>query len=238
MDSFDIGKWVMKLITTSRSYFTLLEFVSDEHSFHSYTNQQVVYSSSKDTEELIELKMEESPHKEDFQKMISDDIEHALENYSNQLIVILATYIETMHSEFFQSLFNFNNKLIYDYLFSNSDHKDFNILNLIFDAESKDEIIEQLINKAKKNVVNGSLKKINERILKMTEYQIDKTIIDSIQLDILDNRNMIIHESKAIKIKDDEIKTYFELTEKYLFELGNACKKCGSSYVDQANWLK
>ncbi|MDD2829475.1 MAG: hypothetical protein PHW18_07880 [Sulfuricurvum sp.] len=238
MGSFDIGKWVMKLMTTSHSYFTLLEFANDKHTFHSYTNQKVIYSSSNDTDELIELKMEESPHKEDFQKMISDEIDHALENYSNQLVVILATYIETMHSEFFQSLFNYNNKLIYDYLFSNNDNKDFNILNLIFDAESKDEIIEQLINKAKKNIVNGSLKKINERILKMTEYQIDKTIIDSIQLDILDNRNMIIHESKVIKIKDDEIKIYFKLTEKYLFELGNACKKCGSSYIDQANWLK
>lgn len=238
MGNFDIGKWVMKLMTTSQSYFTLLEFSNDQHTFHSYTNQKVVYSSSNDTDELLELSMEESPHKEDFQKMISDEIDHALENYSNQLIVILATYIETMHSEFFHSLFNYNNKLIYDYLHSNSDNKDFNILNLIFDAESKDEIIEQLISKAKKNVVNGSLKKINERIFKMTEYQIDKTIIDSIQLDILDSRNMIIHESKAINIKDNAIKTYFELTEKYLFELGNACKKCGASYADQANWLK
>lgn len=238
MNSFDIGKWVMKLMTTSRSYFTLLEFTNDEHTFHSYTNQKVVYSSSNDTVELIELKMEKSPHKEDFQQMIFDDIEHSLENYSNQLIVILATYIETMHSEFFQSLFNHNNKLIYDYLFSNNEYKELNILNLIFEAESKNEIIEQLISKAKKNVVNGSLKKINDRILKITEYQIEKKIIDSIQLNIIDNRNMIIHESKNIKIKDEEIKSYFELTEQYLFELGNACKKYGSSYIDQAYWLK
>ena len=36
-----------------------------------------------ETDELLELSMEESPHKEDFQKMISDEIDHALENYSN-----------------------------------------------------------------------------------------------------------------------------------------------------------
>ncbi|WP_419783041.1 hypothetical protein [Malaciobacter marinus] len=97
--------------------------------------------------------------------------------------------------------------------------------------------MNKLINIAKNNVVNGSLKKINDRILKMTKYQIDNKLIDTIQSDIFDKRNLIVHKAESQKISEENIQNYFQLTENYLFELGRACKKIGAPYHDQANWL-
>ncbi|WP_345984365.1 hypothetical protein WCX49_06925 [Sulfurimonas sp. HSL-1656] len=236
MNSFDIGKWVVKLINTSRSYFDLLEFVFDEDAFSTYTRKKSIYRSSPEHIGLIEVI--DSVHKEYFTREIQDGIEHAIQNYSNQMIVILATYIETIHSEFFQSLFSNNNMLIYDYASTNNDHNGYIKLNFIFDADSKEEIINNLITIAKKNILNGSLRKINERIFKITKYQIDQQLIDSIQSDILDKRNAIVHESIASMIRKEDIDYYFELTEKYLFELGKACKKSGASCIDQSGWLE
>ncbi len=38
-------------------------------------------------------------------------------------------------------------------------------------------------------------------------------------------------------IEKEEIKLYFELVEKYLLELGRACKKSGILYDNQGNWI-
>jgi hypothetical protein len=234
MFSFDIGKWVLKLLNTSNSYFDLLEFVNDKDAFKSHTEKRTIYSSSINSEEIIEINIKDSEYKKYFIHEIKTAIEHSMENYSNQMIVILATYIETMHSEFFYSIFTKNNKLIYDYITEHEHVK----LNLIFDSKDKDEIIDKLINIAKKNIINGSLKKINERIFKITKYKIDINLIESIQTNILDKRNLIVHESTLLIISEEELHKYFNLIEKYLIELGKACKRNGAYYIDQGNWLE
>ena len=71
----------------------------------------------------------------------------------------------------------------------------------------------------------------------MTKYQIDKNLINSIQTDILDKRNTIVHEDKLSRINRVDIENYFELTEKYILALGSACKKSNIPYIDQANWV-
>lgn len=235
MDGFDIGKWVMKLLNTSSSYSTLLDFINDEKAFEEHTNNKNVYTTSPETGKLIVDK--NSQIKEYFNQEIKNDIEQSIDIYSNQILVILATYIETIHSEFFHTLFSKNNNLMYDYISQNQEHNGYVKINLLFESNSKSEIIDKLINTAKNNVVNGSLKKINDRIFKMTKYQIDSTLINTIQSDIFDKRNLIVHEAESNKITKENIKNYFQLTENYLFELGHACKKIGAPYHDQANWL-
>ncbi|UXC28335.1 hypothetical protein N3114_06535 [Aliarcobacter butzleri] len=234
MFSFDIGKWILKLLNTSNSYFDLLKFVNDKDAFKSHTEKRTIYSASINSEEIVKINIKDSEYKTYFIHEIKTAIEHSMENYSNQMVVILATYIETMHSEFFHSIFTKNNKLIYDYITENEHVK----LNLIFDSKDKDEIIDRLINIAKKNIINGSLKKIIERIFKITKYKIDIKLIESIQKNIIDKRNLIVHESTLITINEEELHKYFNLIEKYLLELGKACKKNGAYYVDQANWLE
>ncbi|NOQ31046.1 MAG: hypothetical protein GQ570_08000 [Helicobacteraceae bacterium] len=236
MYDFDIGKWVVKLMDTSHSYFTLLKFVNDKDAFSSHTDNLRIYTTSSDDNELIIQK--DSIHKEYFTSEMKKNIEQAVESYSNQMLVILATYIETINLEFFETLFTKNNQLIFDYTTNNDEHNGYIKLNLLFDSNSKDEIIQKLILTSKNNAVNGSLKRVSERIFKLTKYQISKKLIDSIQSEIFDKRNSIVHESENHMIKKENIESYFQLTEKYLFELGKACKKIGAPYLDQANWLE
>ena len=234
MYSFDIGKWIMKLMYSSSSFFTLLDFARDKDAFTAYMNNLSVYKYSNDGS-VIEHN--DTLIKNSFAKELKKEVEHSLENYSNQIIVILSTYIETIHSEFFEGVFRKNNQFIYEYISDSKKKKGYIRLNLIFESKSKDEIIDYLIIQAKKNVVNGSLEKINQRIFKLTKYKIEKQLIKEIQLNILDKRNSIVHEANSPMIEKEEIKLYFELVEKYLLELGRACKKSGILYDNQGNWI-
>ncbi|WP_455756781.1 hypothetical protein [Sulfurimonas sp.] len=234
MFSFDLGKWIIKLIETSNSYFTLLELLNDKDAFNTYFNKKTVYDSTVQAH----INITNSKAREMFKESTYNDVQHALDIYSNQLIVLLATYIETINSEFFQAVFEQNNRLIYDYVSQSDNNKGLINLNLIFDYKSKNEIIEQLIIKAKKNIVNGSLKKISERILKTTKYKINDKLISSLQIGIFDKRNAIVHESKSIIVKQEDIHLYFQLIDKYLLELGKACLKSNTNYYDPTNLLQ
>lgn len=231
---FDIGKWVMKLIYTNNSYSTLLEFTNDNDTFDTYMHNKSVYIGSEDGELIVN---EDQSSKVHFANELKNEVLHAIENYSNQMVIILATYIETMHSDFFESIFIKNNKLIYQYASDSPDKKGYVKVNLIIDSNSKDEIINRLIIVAKKNIVNGSLEKINQKIKTITKYQIDTKLAKEVQLNILNKRNMIIHEAASPMINKNDIDYYFELVEKYLFELGSAAKKYKAPIIDQSNWL-
>jgi len=234
MYSFDIGKWVMKLIYSSSSFMTLIDFSRDKDAFNAYMNNLSFYKYENDGSIM---ESDDITVKKSFEKNLKEEVEHSLQNYSNQTIVMLSTYIETMHSEFFEGVFRKNNQFIYEYVSDSKDKKGFIRLNLIFESESKEEIIDNLIIQAKKNVVNGSLERINQRIFKLTKYKIDKQLIQDIQLNILDKRNNIVHEASSPMIEKEEITLYFGLVEKYLFELGRACKKSGVLYDNQGDWI-
>lgn len=231
----DLGKWVFKLINTYRSYENLLNFVNDQDAFNTHFNNKVVYKYELENFEIIS--MNDYTNKKYFEDSIKETINEAIDNYSNQMIVILAAYIETIQSEFFKSLFYRHNSFIYDFISNNSEQKGYVHLNMILDSESKDEILDKLIYNAIKNITNGSLKKINERVLKITKYQIDTNLSEDIQKRIINKRNDIVHESKSIVIDDDEIKSLFDLAEKYLIELGYICKKANIPYLDQSDLL-
>lgn len=219
INEFDIGKWVVKLLNTSQSYFRLLDFIYDEEAFELHTNNRIIYSGTKNNFEIIQMReMDDLVTKRYLTDGLREDLEHAIDNYSNQIIVILATYLETIHSEFFQSLFSKNNKFIYNYASDSIEHRGYIKMDLILDSQSKDDMMDKLIKNAKKNILNGSLKKINEKIFKITKYQIEKKLIDDIQNKIVDRRNDIVHEAKASMIKSEEISILFDLIEKYLFE--------------------
>ena len=80
MNSFDIGKWVMKLLNTSSSYFILLDFINDEKAFEEHANNKNIYSASSETGKLIINK--NSQHKEYFIQEIKNDIEQSINTYS------------------------------------------------------------------------------------------------------------------------------------------------------------
>jgi len=141
MNSFDIGKWVLKLLNTSNAYYDLLIFVNDKDAFTKHAHKRELYHSKSGDIEIIAI--EDSIHKENFIKVIQEGIEHSIDNYSNQMIVILATYIETIHSEFFETVFSNNHKLIYDYVSQNNNDSGYVKLNLIFESKTKDEIINK-----------------------------------------------------------------------------------------------
>jgi len=237
-NSFDIGKWVMKLLETTGSYRDLVNFVNDKEAFLKHAHQKKIYCATEDDNNIEIVSIKDSEHKEDFIQVIQEGIEHSIDNYSNQMVVILATYIETIHSDFFRALFTNNPQLIYNHISQNNSHPGYVHLNLILESKSRDEIIDNLIIHAVKNISTGSLRKVNEKIYKITNYNIDKNLIKSMQVNILDKRNNIVHENKLSRITQENIEDYFELVHNYILSLAKACEKNNIPYIDQANWLK
>ncbi|MGE4383431.1 MAG: hypothetical protein AB7D41_09525 [Arcobacter sp.] len=79
--------------------------------------------------------------------------------------------------------------------------------------------------------------KIAERINKLTKFNIDSSLIISIQSNVLDRRNSIIHESEGFLIEEEDIVNCINDIENYLVALGKASKKISLPYIDQANLL-
>lgn len=235
MNSFDMGKWTIKLLDINSVYKALSYYVFDEKALDVHINNYDIYKFGNNNDEIKKFKLSEIENKNDFYANIKMDIESSFEFYSSQTIVLLATYLENINIEFFENIFTQKNELIYNFV--ESEKKGYVKLNLILKSNNKDEIINELINIAKKNAVNGSLEKISERIFQLTKYSIDKELINLIQKNILDRRNSIIHESVSIKIEEDEIIKYINLIEKYLVILGNICREKSLPYNDPANLL-
>ena len=200
-----------------------------------HINNYQIYRFDEGDDDMKSLKLSESENKDEFYNNIKMDIESSFEIYSTHTIVLLATYLENMNMEFFENLFNQRNELIYNYL--GNEKKGYIKLDLILKSENKEEIIRELISTAKKNVSNGSLVKIAERINQLTKYNIDSSLIKSIQSNILDRRNLIIHESAGFLIEEKDIVNCINDIENYLVALGKASKKMSLPYIDQANLL-
>lgn len=233
---FDMGKWTLKLLNINSVYKALSYYVNDEKALGMHINDYQIYRFDTGDNEMKSLKLSESEDKDEFYNNIKMDIESSFEIYSTHTIVLLATYLENMNIEFFENLFNQRNELIYNYL--DNEKKGYIKLDLILKSENKDEIINELISTAKKNVANGSLVKIAERINQLTKFNIDNNLIKSIQSNILDRRNSIIHESTGFLIEEEYIVKCINDIENYLIALGKATRKMSLPYLDQANLLE
>jgi hypothetical protein len=231
---FDMGKWTLKLLNINGVYKALSYYVNDEKALDVHINDYQIYRFDE-SNDIKCLKLSESENKDEFYNNIKMDIESSFEIYSTHTIVLLATYLENMNMEFFENLFNQRNELILNYL--DNEKKGYIKLDLILKSENKEEVIRKLISTAKKNVSNGSLAKIAERINKLTKFNIDSSLIKSIQSNILDRRNSIIHESESFLIEEDDIVNCINDIENYLVALGKASKKMSLPYIDQANLL-
>lgn len=235
MNSFDMGKWTIKLLNINSVYKALDCYVSDEKALGMHINNYDIYKFEDGDDDIKKLKLSEFEYKDDFYANIKMDIESSFEFYSSQIIVLLATYLENINIEFFENIFINKNELIHNFI--ESEKKGYIKLDLVLKSVSKDEIINELINIAKKNAVNGSFEKIRERIFQLTKYNIDKKLIELIQKNILDKRNSIIHESTSFKMKSDKITECINLVENYLIVLGTVCKEKSLPYNDPANLL-
>lgn len=231
---FDMGKWTLKLLNINGVYKALSYYVNDEKALDVHINDYQIYRFDE-SDDIKCLKLSESENKDEFYNNIKMDIESSFEIYSTHTIVLLATYLENMNMEFFENLFNQRNELILNYL--DNEKKGYIKLDLILKSENKEEVIRKLISTAKKNVSNGSLAKIAERINKLTKFNIDSSLIKSIQSNILDRRNSIIHESESFLIEEEDIVNCINDIENYLVALGKASKKMSLPYIDQANLL-
>lgn len=170
-----------------------------------------------------------------FNELIEKDLQNAVTILSRQMIVLAATYIEVILSEFIVSVFQNNPERMYDFLvLGDSEKGKGNVaLKEILAATSKEELIGHLANRAVNQAITGKFTKIISRIKIISSCEIDESLGEVIEL-----RNKIVHESIEPVINEDEVVSIFSNIENMLFKIGKSALENGIEVEDELGLLE
>jgi hypothetical protein len=229
---FELGKWLAKLLYTHSSYKELRNFVLDAEAFTEYIKTRTLHTSKENEESEI---INESYIRKILEEHTKRAIEDALDHYSRQMIVTTATYCEAILSEFFNNFFTYNQESMHDYINDESAKigRGYIKISEVLSKDNIEEIKRELVVRATKNAVGGSLETISIRIHKLTKQQVAKDLVKGIQ-GMLNVRNSIVHEDDELEITAKNVEKAFSLAEDLLKVLGKISKKINLPYYDPA----
>jgi hypothetical protein len=131
------------------------------------------------------------------------------EIFIGQMIVLLVTYLELMISEYLEVLFAKHPMRMHEFLISNRQGLTLNgkvDLQEIINAESKDEIIDNLSKVAAMNATFGKFEVTLARLERLSNSKIRETQRENL-LFLVEYRNKIVHEAFH---SDNDDKCFFE----------------------------
>nr|WP_306220810.1 HEPN domain-containing protein [Cohnella sp. WQ 127256] len=199
------------------NYENLLDYINDDDALRIFTNKMGYRINDDGGYEHIPL---DSEDRGDWHKYTKSNLTQTVNVMNNQIIVYMATIVETSMYDFFLCIFKKepNRILSLTQLFDDG------IADLGFSFsdflkyESKDDYINEMANRASQKCNSGKIKSVFKRIKDITGLQIPNTISNAI-IELVRLRNEIVHERITHDLKYDILKSYSDELEKLLFSL-------------------
>jgi hypothetical protein len=162
------------------------------------------------------------------------DIAHQV--YLRQLIVLAATYIELILTDFFRCLFRAH-PLRMNQVLPPHDKKSAAIpLNEIVEALSKDELLTRLAARAANVKGNGEIDKIVERLTTDCRVPLHRPLVEDLtSLKVM--RNRIVHEDPDEQITVEQVHNYFGMILYLLYVLGQVADHYAVPYWDDVGFV-
>ncbi|MDP2302069.1 MAG: HEPN domain-containing protein [Ignavibacteria bacterium] len=219
MKTFDIGNWHGKLLFTPGYYEELYSYVKNEDARQEYSKSISVYNAEGDKTSLFNYE------NETIKQTYLQQLDRAMLDYSNMMILTLSSYIEIIIQDFFESFFDSQPETMYEYLpnLNNDKMKGYVDLETILNTNNYDELKSILSVRAATNANKGTFKSIMKRLEKLSKHEFNETLI--VELDnLVHRRNKIVHEDRTFEIDQTIIKNVVENVLNLLRELGKICK--------------
>ncbi len=229
---FDIGDWQGRFIFTPSYYVKVVSILKDNEIINKSFEGIVVVNENGETSDIPDWAKHHlfEHHKQ--------EINLGAEIFSQQMIIVVSTYIESLVQEFCEVLFIRHPKRMYSYLVLSDDKNEKTTikgqvsLKMIVAKTSKEELIRELAKQAAKELISKSWKKAFDEINNISGKRKISTSIKKEILKILELRNKIIHENASFDIDEGIVNKAFTDAGVLLEELANILKDNNVPYSD------
>jgi len=218
MIEFNIDGWFASLMLTPDDYSHLQYYVNNNEARRIYLKSINITmvdlrKEKKDDQDVIIYDYDSDEYK----KTYLDLIDSAFYRYSNQMLVILSSYLELIIQEFFEVFFYHKpNKMKNTYAYLD--------IESLLKTESKKELITILSKIAATNATKGGLKSKIEKIEKLFKVSIDEKLKNNL-ITLIKHRNKIVHDNSLFDVNYDIINRTSDNIVAILKELGLILKR-------------
>lgn len=232
MNNFNLTYWRTKFEQCYSSFHYLYEYAKNRNTIleHIKSLKITEIRSDGDHEKLLDS-LEEGA-KTFFNDDAIQNIEQALSIFSDQLIVLFVSIMDSMLIDFISCIFLNSTKSFFNVL-NKEEYKDISRIHLIdiYNSTSKDELLAGHSEKISKRFLSGPMKEVFKRIEKLSDYRILDEKKNNI-IELYDLRNRIVHELKQSNISVDRINFYYEVCNSFVDETGKILTKMKISFDD------
>lgn len=222
---FNVGIWFSKFFFTNIQHKELNNFLNNTEAKQAYFNtiETTLYKDDK----IIKNEKDNKFHMS-MLSSLNNDILKGQKVVNCYIIVFLCSIFEAMLEDFFYTLFR-NRPELLNYC---ENKKMINIkLSELIQYNSKDEYITDLCKKAAYQCNTGKLSLIFKRIKELTKKEISVSNYTKC-LEIIELRNLVVHENKVHEIKLKQTEEYSETFTKILRELSEIMKKLNIGLIN------
>lgn len=196
---FDADKWRSLIEEHLSAYICLLEYITNKSALevHSQTIKEEFLSKSKRSQ-ILKMLMDHAEKNGKDSFLVWGRISNIHESfiiYMRQSIVVLASFVEGVITNFYYCVFCKYPERMYDFIHSdqNQNIKGKVDLKKILSLPNKDLLLFQLASDASKNAANGEYKSVLKRLSDITKGTVTPEETGKI-FEIFDIRNKIVHE--------------------------------------------
>ncbi len=224
--SFQHDIWITSLDEQIQAYTYLIDILEDKIAMETYLSNRVA--------KIGQFEEQEGKNKwpENLKKYVASSafqmsVPEAINTYSRQMIVVAASYLENIISNFFAALFYKYPNRMYDFVGKNDNESKGKVdLHDVLNANSKDEMLVSLAKQAASNAVQGKNKIVINRLDNLCDKNLDPILLKRVA-EVFEQRNQILHELSESEVKPKDVQVVFELVELFLHDLMKTANKLG-----------
>ena len=212
MTEFNLENWYTTLLLFPEYFYSLRNYVNNEDSRMMYLKSIKIITAKGNLDNIKDNNSDEVSiydyNNYGSKKFILDNLEVAFYHYSNQIFVILSSYMELILQDFFETLFFHKPELMYEFVNSDSKNKlrGYVKLDLILKSESIDKLKGKLSITAASNANKGSIVNIIKRVETIGKKTLDKKVQTNLEI-LIKHRNQVVHEGKLFNVDGALIKS-------------------------------
>ena len=227
---FDAVKWRIRVDENFSAYRGLLEFVVDDSAIAAHEQTIKEDLKSKSNERPFLKKMLDFAEKRGNNKLFigmrTAHVYKSFEIYSRQSLVVLASFLEGVITNFFYCVFCKHPNRMYNFISSGSNQNIIGKIDLkkILSFSNIEDLLFDLASEASNNASSGDYKSVLKRLVEITKGAVtleeaNKTI------QIIEIRNRIVHELSQEEIDPELVANSFNSVIEFITCLENAAKK-------------
>lgn len=232
MSKYNISYWHSKLTQCFSGFVTLYNYAQNNEAIREHVNSFEITDIGTKGETIIPITSIDEEGQNFFIDTTTKSIESALLIFSDQMIVVFVSIMDSMLSELIQHMFINSTESFFNILKDEENKPIFKIdLTDIVKAQTREQILENHAVKISSQILSGKIEKQIKRIEKISNCTIADGTKNTI-IGLYDLRNKIVHELKQSNTTTKQIDSYYEACHALIDETGKILEEMNIAFDD------